>query len=89
MIKANVGTIVQFRYGGQLYKRELAGFIEIDSDFWVGDIGWKDEDDPVPGTSFLIFGHTSNGVPVWHDLKIRVDEPDATFTITEGIVVRR
>ena len=74
MIRANTGTKVRFSYKGQTITRELVGFIEINSDYFVGDLGTSDDERYL----YDIYGHTSNGVPVWHNLSIRVIDQDTT-----------
>lgn len=85
MIRANTGTKVRFPYKGKTITRELVGIIEIESDFWVGDLGTSDDE------RFLydIYGHTSNDVPVWHNLSVRVIDQDtqSEMFIEEGIFV--
>ena len=85
MIRANTGTKVRFPYKGQTITRELVGIIEISYDYWIGDLGMSDDE------RFLydVYGEPSNGVPVWHNLSVRVidnDKPGETI-ITEGIFV--
>ena len=85
MIRANTGTKVRFPYKGQTITRELVGIIEISYDYFVGDLGTSDDERYL----YDIYGHTSNGVPVWHNLSVRVidnDKPGETI-ITEGIFV--
>ena len=87
MIRATIGTIISFPYNGKTYNRELVGFYEIGSDYWLGDIGWLDQDNPLPEISFMVTGLTSNGVPVLHDLCVRVDGATSEL-ITEGITFK-
>lgn len=85
MIRANIGTKVRFPYKGQTITRELVGIIEISYDYWIGDLGTSDNE------RFLydIYGEPSNGVPVWHNLSVRVIDNDdpCDEVITEGIFV--
>lgn len=85
MIRAKTGTKVRFPYKGQTITRELVGIIEISYDYWIGDLGTSDNE------RFLydIYGEPSNGVPVWHNLSVRVIDNDDPVdeVITEGIFV--
>ena len=85
MIRANTGTKVRFPYKGKTITRELVGIIEIGYDYWIGDLGTSDNE------RFLydIYGEPSNGVPVWHNLSVRVIDNDdpCDEVITEGIFV--
>ena len=85
MIRANTGTKVRFPYNGKTITRELVGIIEISYDYWIGDLGTSDNE------RFLydIYGEPSNGVPVWHNLSVRVIDNDnpCDEIITEGIIV--
>ena len=85
MIRAKTGTKVRFSYKGKTITRELLCFIEISSDYFVGDLGMSDDERYL----YDIYGHTSNGVPVWHNLSIRVIDQDTTKEtfIEEGIFV--
>ena len=87
MIRATIGTIISFPYNGKTYKRELVEFCEIGYDYWLGDIGWLDENEPLPSVSFMVTGLTSNGVPVLHKLSVRVDGATSEL-ITEGITFK-
>ena len=85
MIRAKTGTKVRFPYKGKTITRELVGIIEISYDYWIGDLGISDDERYL----YDIYGHTSNNVPVWHNLSVRVidnDKPGETI-ITEGIFV--
>ena len=85
MIRAKTGTKVRFPYNGKTITRELVGIIEINSDYFIGDLGMSDDERYL----YDIYGHTSNGVPVWHNLSIRVIDQDTTKEtfIEEGIFV--
>ena len=86
MIKAKTGTKVRFPYKGKTITRELVGIIEISYDYWIGDLGMSDDERYL----YDIYGEPSNGVPVWHNLSVRViDHQDVTknIVITEGIFV--
>lgn len=87
MIQATIGTIIRFTYNGKTYERKLTEFCEIGHDYWLGDIGWLDENEPLPSVSFMVTGLTSNGVPVLHDLCVRVDGATSEL-ITEGITFK-
>lgn len=85
MIRAKTGTKVRFPYKGKTITRELVGIIEISYDYWIGDLGMSEDE------RFLydIYGEPSNGVPVWHNLSVRVIDNDnpCDEIITEGIFV--
>ena len=85
MIRAKTGTKVRFPYKGKTITRELVGIIEISYDYWIGDLGTSENE------RFLydIYGEPSNGVPVWHNLSVRVIDNDdpCDEVITEGIFV--
>ena len=87
MIRASIGTTIRFPYNGKTYERKLTEVLEIEYDYWLGDIGWLDQDNPLPKTSFMVTGHTSNGVPVLHKLCVRVDGATSEL-ITEGITFK-
>jgi len=85
MIRAKTGTKVRFPYKGKTITRELVGIIEISYDYWIGDLGISDDERYL----YDIYGEPSNGVPVWHNLSIRVidnDNPAETY-VTEDIFV--
>ena len=85
MIRAKTGTKVRFPYKGQTITRELVGIIEISYDYWIGDLGISDDERYL----YDIYGEPSNGVPVWHNLSVRVIDNDnpCDEIITEGIIV--
>lgn len=85
MIRAKTGTKVRFPYKGKTITRELVGIIEISYDYWIGDLGTSDNERYL----YDIYGEPSNGVPVWHNLSVRVIDNDnpVDTVITEGIFV--
>lgn len=87
MIRASIGTTIRFPYNGKTYERKLHEVLEIGYDYWLGDIGWLDENEPLPSVSFMVTGLTSNGVPVLHKLSVRVDGATSEL-ITEGITFK-
>lgn len=83
MVHSQIGTEISFPHHGKRCKRELIGYIEITSDYWHGDLGWDGD------TFFMVYGHTSNGVPVLHNLEIVVEESTApTEVISQGITFK-
>lgn len=83
MVHSQIGTEISFPRNGKRCKRELVGYIEINCDYWHGDLGWDGD------TFFMVYGHTSNGVPVLHNLEIVVEESTApTEIINQGITFK-
>lgn len=87
MIQASIGTTIRFTYNRKTYERKLHEVLEIGHDYWLGDIGWLDQDNPQPEISFMVTGLTSNGVPVLHKLSVRVDGATSEL-ITKGITFK-